>query len=82
MDYNIIFTIETGGQTLHTHLTPELKRLSRERSTVEASLKGEKLVFDIKATDFTSLKATITSIINSIDIFEKTKDLVENEQGN
>ncbi len=81
MDYKNRLTIKKDTDRLYRYIMPEIKDMSRKRCTVELKKTNDRLDFEIIARDITSLKASLNSIVNSIDLFEKTKDLVEDEQG-
>jgi tRNA threonylcarbamoyladenosine modification (KEOPS) complex Pcc1 subunit len=81
MDYKTRLTIKKDADMIYGYIKPEMKNLSRDRCTLKIKKTKDSLVFEISAKDITSLKASSNSIINSIEIFNKTKDLVEDEQG-
>lgn len=55
---------------------PEDKELSNSRAKYEINNENLDLIFEVEAQDAVALRATLTSITKTLDIYEKTKKLL------
>lgn len=71
--YKATIIVERNGADVFSCIKPEEK--DGTRSSYVVSLKGDSAVFNVTASDATSLRATMDGIIKLLIVFEKTKTI-------
>ena len=74
MKYNLKFVFSPPHATKFIEIF-ESEVGKKDRSEITIKKKGEKVYFDIKASDLTALKAAANLIIKMLQIYEKTIEL-------
>lgn len=72
----IDFTSERKAKTGFAALKPETLSQPTQRSSVEISLEGRKLVLMIKAKDTTALRAAVNAYLRWVDSMQKVLEVI------
>ncbi len=67
---------DSGGGNLYSVI--EKDQIQNSRSALSIKKEQKSVVFDIQAKDAIALKASVSSVIKTLTVYEKTKKLVEN----
>ncbi|RLG90355.1 hypothetical protein DRO34_05755 [Candidatus Bathyarchaeota archaeon] len=72
----IDFACERKAKTVFAALKPETLSQPTQRSNVEISLEGKKLVLIVKARDTTALRAAVNAYLRWVDSVQKVLEVI------
>jgi tRNA threonylcarbamoyladenosine modification (KEOPS) complex Pcc1 subunit len=70
---DVKFDDEKEAKVFFASIKPELKNF--DRSTTEISLRKEKMIVKIKASDKSALRASLNTILKPLNLFSELKEL-------
>jgi len=83
MSYKATITTDLDPDSLYKVFAPELedaKKGFNDRASYSIEKKPGKLVFKVEAKDSTSLRAVLNSISKLLSVYERVRNVVENER--
>jgi tRNA threonylcarbamoyladenosine modification (KEOPS) complex Pcc1 subunit len=83
MSYKATITTDLDPEQLYKVFAPELedaKKGFNDRASYSVEKKPGKLMFKVEAKDSTSLRAVLNSITKLVSIYERVRNVVENER--
>lgn len=69
---------EAEKQNLLDLFTPEDKNLGNDRANYVIKEEDQAIIFEVNALDAVALRAAITSITKTLDVYERTQEITNN----